>query len=483
MDLSQYRIGAGQYLAERAEELYRYVSGQKATLCLAPIYEKYVGELFSDEIVRELHQHLETRKPEEERPIRCLLNFAIEHNLARRVRSLDEQIANASTNADVHTLEMKLRNTEDRSLRREIYEELRNRSDAIQMLRSERLAVYESSGRQLTGKSYAVLYEELTGLSLSLLRSQVKRFLQASRDYYYSHLKRFSELSLKLKSEDIQPWDVQRLLRGSPYDHYFDESKAMSLAKRTLMGLGIDLKKMDNIVIDAEERAQKSASPHCIRANVPEKIYLVLRPQGGLVDILSLFHEVGRSLHAANVNAGASFEDKFLGDRAVPRTMGFLLQYVVLNHEWIADYLKLQCSEELRSFVHLRKLYDLRLEAVRFLAAADYLASNQPSEKDLVSRINSSIVDVLGHPADAEFSLTGFEKPLSATDFLRGWIFEAELREIIVNRFGERWYSRPGAGDFLKELWHYGQHFSVEELASRVRLVELNLGPITRELA
>ncbi len=483
MDLTQYRKRAGQYLAERAEELYRYVSGHQTTLDLGPIYDKYCAELFSDEVVKELQQYHSTRKEAEERPIRCLLKFAIEHNLANRVRSLDEQIAVGSINADVHTLEMKLANTADRNERRDIYQELRNRMDAIHLLRSERLAVYESSGRQLAGKTYAELYSDLTGLDLGLLRSQVTRFLQASRDYYYSHLRRFSELSLSLKSEDVMPWDVPRLLRGSPYDSHFVEGKAMSMAKRTLMGLGIDLKKMANIVIDAEERAQKSAAPHCIRANVPEKIYLVLRPQGGLVDILRLFHEVGRCLHAANVKKDATFEDRYLGDRAVPRTMGFLLQYVVLNHEWLADYLKLQCSEELRSFVHLKKLYDLRQEAVRFLSTLEYLGDNQPSEKDLTDRICRKYGEVLGHPADVEFALASLEKPLSSTDFLRGWIFEAELREIIVNRFGERWYSRPAAGDFLNELWQYGQHFSVEELASRVRLVELNMGPITRELA
>jgi hypothetical protein len=54
---------------------------------------------------------------------------------------------------------------------------------------------------------------------------------------------------------------------------------------------------------------------------------------------------------------------------------------------------------------------------------------------------------------------------------------------MLATRFGVRWYSRPKAGDFLKELWSHGQRYSVEEMAARIRMVELDLGPITRELA
>ena len=483
MDLSEYRQRASKYLAERSEELYRYASGHKATLDLAPIYEKYVSSLFADQIVDTMMNLYKNSSSEETRTLRKLLKFTVEHNLSHKVRSLDEQMAKSANNDDVQTLEMTIANTEEREDRRRLYGELQKRMENIHRLRIERLAVYESSGRQVLGSSYDDLYGELNELDLDMLRAQLDNFLQASRDYYYGQLRRFSELVLGLKSVEVMPWDVARLLRGSPYDYLFEDGKAMSLAKRTLMGLGIDLKKMNNIVIDAEERPRKSAVAQCIRVHVPEKVYLVMRPQGGLVDILTLFHEIGRALHAACVKEDVSFEDRYLGDAAVSRTMGFLFQYIVLNHEWLADYLKVQCSEELRSFTQFKKLYSLRREAVRFLSALDYFRTDKPSEKDLLQRVTESMTDVLGHPVDEDFALSGFDRPLSETDFLRGWIFEAELREILVNRFGPRWYSRPGAGDFLKELWRFGERFSVEELAARVRFVELNMGPITRELA
>jgi len=482
MELSSYRERAGRYLAERAEELYAHLAGCKPTLDLAPIYERHAATLFGDEVVAELLTTLHGSDGGGGRSLRWLARFSVEHNLARRVQSLDEQLAVAAHRADVATLELKLANTEERRGRQDAYERLQNAMQGIHTLRSQRLAVYEEGGRGLTGRSLASLFGELGGVPFALLSDQLERFLAASRDYYYSHLRRFCEVALGLQLEDLQPWDVAYLLRGGRYDGLFTDVRAMSLAKRTLMGLGIDLKKMANIVIDAEERPGKSAEPHCIRAEVPGKIYLVWRPQGGLADLLTLFHEVGRALQAAGVASETPFEERHLGDRAVARTMGFVFQYLVLNHEWLADYLKMDCSEELRAFIHLKKLYGLRAAAVRFLAALEYLDAERPSEEDLVDRVTARMVDVLGHPHDPVFALTGFHEPLAGADVLRGWIFEAELREILVGRFGERWYSRPAAGDFLRELWRHGQRDTVEELAARVRTSQLDLEPLQREL-
>jgi hypothetical protein len=78
--------------------------------------------------------------------------------------------------------------------------------------------------------------------------------------------------------------------------------------------------------------------------------------------------------------------------------------------------------------------------------------------------------------------LSMVDQPFYGTVFLRAWIFEAELRQNLEERHGRRWYSRPSAGGYLKDLWSFGYRYTVEELAKHIRLMELDLEPIKRDL-
>src|SRR3990172_9364273 len=42
-------------------------------------------------------------------------------------------------------------------------------------------------------------------------------------------------------------------------------------------------------------------------------------------------------------------------------------------------------------------------------------------------------------------------------NYLRAWMLQAQLREVLKTRFGRRWWRSEGSGAFLKELWKEGQ--------------------------
>ena len=56
--------------------------------------------------------------------------------------------------------------------------------------------------------------------------------------------------------------------------------------------------------------------------------------------------------------------------------------------------------------------------------------------------------------------------------YLRAWIFEAQLRDLLRQRFDEEWFRNDRAAPFLLELWREGQRRTVDELAA-----DLGLGP------
>jgi hypothetical protein len=69
-----------------------------------------------------------------------------------------------------------------------------------------------------------------------------------------------------------------------------------------------------------------------------------------------------------------------------------------------------------------------------------------------------------------------------SAQYLRAWIFEAQLRAVLKEKFGEEWFLEPRAGAQLKELWKVGQKFTVDELAGGLGYPGLDAQPLVDEL-
>ena len=52
--------------------------------------------------------------------------------------------------------------------------------------------------------------------------------------------------------------------------------------------------------------------------------------------------------------------------------------------------------------------------------------------------------------------------------YLRGWMFEAQLRRKLERKFGAAWVTQAGAGDMLRGLWRHGQGYDADELARQL---------------
>ena len=70
-----------------------------------------------------------------------------------------------------------------------------------------------------------------------------------------------------------------------------------------------------------------------------------------------------------------------------------------------------------------------------------------------------------------------FSWKFSTSDFflLRGWCLEAQLSELLRERFGRRFWRERAAGELLKELWNTGATYSAEEIAAQLGLGALEI--------
>jgi hypothetical protein len=65
-----------------------------------------------------------------------------------------------------------------------------------------------------------------------------------------------------------------------------------------------------------------------------------------------------------------------------------------------------------------------------------------------------------------------------ASQYLRAWALEAQLRAYLRERFGNAWFSQREAGSLLRELWAEGQKPTADELLGEVTGEKLELAAV-----
>jgi hypothetical protein len=70
-------------------------------------------------------------------------------------------------------------------------------------------------------------------------------------------------------------------------------------------------------------------------------------------------------------------------------------------------------------------------------------------------------------PSDTDY-LADLDDGFYASNYLRAWAFEAQLRAYLREKFGNAWFARRDAGSLIRELWSEGQKPTADEILDDV---------------
>ena len=207
--LDQYRRDFADFNTAYAQEHYLFHSGQKGTLEIAPIYERY-GHLFDRDLLDKLGQELSDCSSAYEAQrvsIRRLFAFAVEQYLENSVKELTEQIGEYEATATAEwmgrtmtfqELTVAISTERDRESRRAIYDIRLDAIEASNDLRGERLLRLHQTARSLDYSNYVELFEQLRQLDYSTIATEAGTIL--SRTVCYATSRR----------ADARSWDRHR---------------------------------------------------------------------------------------------------------------------------------------------------------------------------------------------------------------------------------------------------------------------------------
>ena len=470
---------ADRFLAELDEESYLHFAGLKETYDLAPIYERH-------ERLTELDTALALgASVDGDRRRRELWKFACEGYLGNFVSEQAERVAEleATLTATVdgeeipyRMLRPRLGNEEDRDVRERV-EVARNEltEEHLNTLELQAAQVVQRETLRLGAADYADLYRSF-GFPLDDLAEQCRRLLAETEDLWEEAGDRFFRSRVGITLGEIARWDVGRAWRGVEWDSAFPPDRMLPALEGTLADLGIDLHGQQNVELDLEERPNKDPRAFCAPIEVPERVVLVMKPQGGPADWRALFHEAGHTEHFAHTSGSLSPEERRLGDNAVTEGWAMLFEHLTIDPVWLERRLDFPRPHEFAAEGATELLWVVRRYCAKLLYELEFhTAEDLPALRQRYVELLTDATKV--EPASADY-LGDIDAGFYASQYLRAWALEAQLRAYLRERFGNAWFSRREAGSLLRELWAEGQKPTADELLHDVTGEGLELSAV-----
>jgi hypothetical protein len=477
--LDALRADADRFIAELDEEAYLHFAGIKDTYDLAPIYARH-AELTKLDTALALGASVNGG-----RNARELWRFACEGYLGNFVNQEQEKIAEleASLKATVDGEEIPYRNlrpatanSEERG-RRERLERARNELTEEHLnplhLRSTQV-VHRETGR-LGAPNYTELYRGFQ-YPLDSLAEQCRAFLDSTERLWEDAGDRFFRSRIGVGLAEIERWDVTRVWRGVTWDSAFPSDRMVPALEATLADLGVDLHAQRNVELDLEDRPNKMPRAFCVAIEIPERVILVIKPQGGPDDWRALFHEAGHTEHFAHTSPSLSMEEKRLGDNAVTEGWAMLFEHLTIDPVWLEKRLDFPRPHEFAAEGATQLLWLVRRYCAKLLYEIEYHAAPD------VTVMRPRYVELLGAalkvpPSDTDY-LADIDEGFYVSQYLRAWAFEAQLRTFLREKFGNAWFTRKDAGSLIRELWAEGQKPTADELLGEVTGASIDLAAV-----
>jgi hypothetical protein len=213
---------------------------------------------------------------------------------------------------------------------------------------------------------------------------------------------------------------------------------------------------------------------------VPQRVVLVIKPQGGPDDWRALFHEAGHTEHFAHTSPSLSVEERRLGDNAVTEGWAMLLEHLTIDPVWLTRRLDFPRPEGFAAEGATQLLWLVRRYCAKLLYEIEFHAAPDPEAmRPRYQELLTEALKVLYTDTDY---LADMDPGFYASEYLRAWAFEAQLRSYLRETFGNAWFARREAGSLLRELWAEGQKHTADELLKEVSGQEIELEAVAERI-
>ncbi|MFN0111744.1 MAG: hypothetical protein ACKVZH_23040 [Blastocatellia bacterium] len=485
--LSDYRQRFGEYHSQLRREDYRFRSGRSASRDVAHIFSEH-SDLFRLSTVEELRAKFndisEYRKTERA-GVGRLIAFALEGNLAARVRDISGEAEDYDASSAIDWEGNKIRFNQaqellakesDRQRRRELHARQADVLKGSQDLLAQRFQKMQRGAAELGYESYPAMRRELRGVDLAALATTTTRILSKTESRYVSTFAPLLPREANVSIDEATGADLPYLRRYARFDAFFQRDR-LSVYQELFAAFGFSTDAQSNVAIESAEQASQS---FCSPIRVPDEIKLVVGSVGGHAGYREFLRTAGQAQAAAWTSRNLNPEFQIGGDAAVSEAWAMLFENLLLDETWLNLKLGFTESAEFRHALSVLRLMDIRHQAAKLNYEMEFHSGNLTS--GIEQRYAELMTDAVHVRFDEAECLREVSDDFRPADYLRAAAFEAQMRDYLKIKFGSRWWASAKAGETLIDLWSAGQQYRVEELAAMIGLGELDFDSLTAEL-
>jgi hypothetical protein len=166
-------------------------------------------------------------------------------------------------------------------------------------------------------------------------------------------------------------------------------------------------------------------------------------------------------------------ETERLGDNAVTEGWAMLLEHLTIDPVWLRRMLDFPRPDEYAAEGAAQLLWLLRRYCAKLIYEIEFHAA--PDVTTMRPRYVELLSDALKvTPSDTDY-LADIDDGFYASQYLRAWAFEAQLRGYLRETFGNAWFPRRDAGSLVRELWTEGQKPTADEILEEVTGLRIEL--------
>jgi hypothetical protein len=329
-------------------------------------------------------------------------------------------------------------------------------------------------------ESYVAYCKKKKGIDYDDYYALALELLDRTDALYFPAMERWSRNRFNRPLAELTRYDAINLLGLGQFDEYFPDKSMEDLCFSFFRRWGIDLENLPGLTLKLENETGKSAQAVSFILQVPDEVYVVMRPEGGWMDLETIWHELGHGLSAVFTAGDLSITERDLSTSfSLSESFAFLLQNIPLSLPFLNGPLKMPAaiSKDLQYYKILKDLSVFRRYAAKFIAEYDMFSSGNLSDGE---RYGDLMTRYTGFYHQPETHLFDLAPEFYCLDYMLGWMAEAIFDDHLRKRFGGDWIYHPEAVRTMKKWWHQGNQHDLPQFLEQNDLGGLTPEPLLR---
>jgi hypothetical protein len=236
----------------------------------------------------------------------------------------------------------------------------------------------------------------------------------------------------------------------------------------------IDVNRLSTLHLDLGKEPNKSAQAICFLLSVPHEVYVLMKPEGGWIDLETLWHELGHGLSAVYVSPDLDFVKRELNlSSSLTETYAFLFQNFCFSSPFLLTTLSLSDSliKKLRYYKVLKELAIFRRYAAKYLSEYEMFSDGDIENGERYAKLMALYT---GFSYQSESHLFDLVPEFYSLEYVLAMMAEPIMEAYLAKLSGEDWIYQAQTGMVLKKWWNEGNHYDIVTFLRKNRLNELN---------